>query len=433
MLDEVGLAHAADRRVGGFSLGMRQRLGLAGALLGRPGILLLDEPANGLDPEGIRWLRGFLRSYADEGNTVLISSHLLAEVQQTVDDVVIIARGRLRFQGSLDDLNARAGRTVEVRTAQAAELRGRLAALGIDAVRTGHDSLTVAGATAATVGEVAALGGIPLTAMTTDSADLEALFLELTAHDRNRDGRMTTTARMRGLLASEARKAASTPLTYGFLAAILAFTALNTSLSLSDDARQSTCATSSAPAATSCSSSSPSAPLGAAGEFRHGTAVPTFLATPARWRVVAAKLAAHLGLGAIVAVACVAVQMALALPWIDAHATGVTPWSAAVLEPAIGSILCGAAFCALGVAVGMLVRNQIVALAIAVGWFAVAEGALATFTPDVSRFLPGGLFSGADNPTANLLPLPIAAALLAAYVVGLSVLATRTTLRHDIA
>ena len=179
-LDEVGLAHAADRRVGGFSLGMRQRLGLAGALLGRPGILLLDEPANGLDPEGIRWLRGFLRSYADSGNTVLISSHLLAEVQQTVDDVVIIARGRLRFQGSLHDLNTRAGRSVEVRTAQAAELRGRLATLGIDAVRTGHDSLTVAGATAATVGEVAALGGIPLTAMTTDSADLEALFLELT-------------------------------------------------------------------------------------------------------------------------------------------------------------------------------------------------------------------------------------------------------------
>ena len=104
VLDEVGLAGAADRRVGGFSLGMRQRLGLAGALLGRPRILLLDEPANGLDPEGIRWLRGFLRAYADAGNTVLISSHLLAEVQQTVDDVVIIARGRLRFQGSLEAL-----------------------------------------------------------------------------------------------------------------------------------------------------------------------------------------------------------------------------------------------------------------------------------------------------------------------------------------
>jgi ABC-2 type transport system ATP-binding protein len=181
VLDEVGLADAAERRVGGFSLGMRQRLGLAGALLGRPRILLLDEPANGLDPDGIRWLRSFLRAYADAGNTVLISSHLLSEVQQTVDDVVIIARGRLRLQGSLDDLNARAGHTVEVRTTQAPELRGRLAALGIDAIPASHDTLTVAGATAETVGEVAALGGIPLTAMSTETADLEALFFELTA------------------------------------------------------------------------------------------------------------------------------------------------------------------------------------------------------------------------------------------------------------
>jgi ABC-2 type transport system ATP-binding protein len=181
VLDEVGLAHAAERRVGGFSLGMRQRLGLAGALLGRPRVLVLDEPANGLDPDGIRWLRGFLRAYADDGNTVLISSHLLSEVQQTVDDVVIIARGRLRLQGTLDDLNARAGRTVEVRSGQAVELRGRLAALGIEAIAAGHDTLTVAGATAETIGEVAALGGIPLTAMTTRSADLEALFFELTS------------------------------------------------------------------------------------------------------------------------------------------------------------------------------------------------------------------------------------------------------------
>jgi len=181
VLDEVGLAHAAERRVGGFSLGMRQRLGLAGALLGRPRVLLLDEPANGLDPDGIRWLRGFLRSYADSGNTVLVSSHLLSEIQQTVDDVVIIARGRLRLQGPLDELNARAAQTVEVRTTQAGALRGRLAALGIDVIRSGDDTLTVAGATAETVGEVAALGGIPLTAMSTNASDLEALFFELTA------------------------------------------------------------------------------------------------------------------------------------------------------------------------------------------------------------------------------------------------------------
>jgi ABC-type transport system involved in multi-copper enzyme maturation permease subunit len=248
---------------------------------------------------------------------------------------------------------------------------------------------------------------------------------------------MTPTARTRGLLVSEVRKAASTPVTYGFLAAILAFTALNTSLSLSDaTARLDTAA-----GIRHVFSAGRDflflfialGAVGAAGEFRHGTAVPTFLATPTRWRVLVAKLAAQLGLGATIALACVAVESAIALPWIDAHATGVTPWSAPVLEPAIGSILSGAAYCSLGVAVGMLVRNQILALAVTLGWFAVAEAALATFTPEVSRFLPGGLFSGVDNPAAHLLPLPVAAAVLAAYVAGLSLLAARTTLRRDIA
>jgi ABC-2 type transport system permease protein len=243
---------------------------------------------------------------------------------------------------------------------------------------------------------------------------------------------MTTTAHIRGLLASETRKAASTPVAYGFLAAIVAFTALNTSLALSDGTAIDVRHVFSAGRDFLFLFVALGA-VAAAGEFRHGTAVPTFLATPRRWRVVAAKLTAQLGLGALVAVACVAVQMAIALPWIDAHAAGVTPWSASVVEPAIGSVLCGAAFCALGVGIGMLVRNQILALAVAVGWFAVAEGALATFAPDVSRYLPGGLFSGVDNPAANLLPLPLAVAVLAAYVAGLSALAARTTLRRDIA
>jgi ABC-2 type transport system ATP-binding protein len=104
VLDLVGLAGAAERRVGGFSLGMRQRLGLAGALLGDPAVLLLDEPANGLDPEGIAWLRGMVRRFAAEGRTVLISSHVLSEIAQTVDRVVIISDGRLRFEGPLDEI-----------------------------------------------------------------------------------------------------------------------------------------------------------------------------------------------------------------------------------------------------------------------------------------------------------------------------------------
>ena len=104
VLELVGLSDVAHRRVGGFSLGMRQRLALATTLLGDPRVLLLDEPANGLDPEGIRWLRGFLRALAAEGRTVLVSSHVLSEVEQTVDDVVIIARGRLAHASSLTDL-----------------------------------------------------------------------------------------------------------------------------------------------------------------------------------------------------------------------------------------------------------------------------------------------------------------------------------------
>jgi ABC-2 type transport system ATP-binding protein len=106
MLELVGLSEAADRRIGGFSLGMRQRLGLATALLPDPEILILDEPANGLDPEGVRWLRDLLRSFAADGGTVLVSSHILAEVAQTVDSVVILGRGRLLLQSSLAELTA---------------------------------------------------------------------------------------------------------------------------------------------------------------------------------------------------------------------------------------------------------------------------------------------------------------------------------------
>ena len=181
VLDRVGLANAGDRRVGGFSLGMRQRLGLAAALLGRPRLLVLDEPANGLDPQGIRWLRDFLRGYAADGNSVLISSHLLSEVAQTVDDVIILAGGRARAHCSLRELEARASATVEVRSAQAAELRARLTAAGIEAITPEPGRVTVTDASAAAVGEIAAHAGIPLSAMAAGQSDLEAVFLDLTA------------------------------------------------------------------------------------------------------------------------------------------------------------------------------------------------------------------------------------------------------------
>ena len=186
VLGQVGLADAAGRRVGGFSLGMRQRLGLAAALLGDPGVLLLDEPANGLDPEGIHWLRGLIRRQADEGRTVLVSSHLLAEVAQTVDQVVIIARGRLVAHSTLADLTAGAAAAVRVRTPQAEALRDRLAAGGAAVQLDGPDKLVVTGVTTEQVGRAAAAAGIVLHEMRFERSNLEEVFLELTNHGGNR-------------------------------------------------------------------------------------------------------------------------------------------------------------------------------------------------------------------------------------------------------
>jgi ABC-2 type transport system ATP-binding protein len=180
VLEQTGLAAAGRRRVGGFSLGMRQRLGLAAALLGDPEILVLDEPANGLDPEGVHWLRGLLRGLADQGRTVLVSSHLLAEVAQTVDQVVIIDRGRLVTQATLADLTARADRTVRVRTPQPAALRDLLTARGAQVTADGPDQLVVGGASADQVGQVAAAGGVVLHEMRYERSNLEDVFLELT-------------------------------------------------------------------------------------------------------------------------------------------------------------------------------------------------------------------------------------------------------------
>jgi ABC-2 type transport system ATP-binding protein len=180
VLDQVGLTSAADRRVGGYSLGMRQRLGLATALLHDPGIFILDEPANGLDPEGVRWLRDLIRGLAAEGRTVLVSSHLLAEVAQIVDGVVIIDHGHLVTQSSLAELTAQSGLLVRIRTPKAAELATFLVADGITATVVEPDRLEVAGATPEQIGTLAAQRAIPIFETTTDAPSLEDTFLKLT-------------------------------------------------------------------------------------------------------------------------------------------------------------------------------------------------------------------------------------------------------------
>jgi ABC-2 type transport system ATP-binding protein len=180
VLELVGLTGAARRRVGGFSLGMRQRLALAGALLGDPEVLILDEPANGLDPEGVQWLRRFLRTQADAGRTVVVSSHLLAEVAQTVDHVVILRAGRLVTSAPLLDLTAPLAAAVVVRTPDAAVLQRALAERGIGATLDGPDRLTVPDSTPEAVGQVVGSLGLVVYEMRLEQPDLEDVFFSLT-------------------------------------------------------------------------------------------------------------------------------------------------------------------------------------------------------------------------------------------------------------
>ena len=179
----VDLKDAADRRVREYSLGMRQRLSLAGALLGDPELLVLDEPANGLDPEGVRWLRDFLRAYASEGRTVFVSSHLLAEVAQTVDQVVIINRGRLVLESPLSELTARVTGIVRVEAARPDDLEAALHRAGLATERE-NGTLQVQGVSAERIGQIALAEQIELRELVAESSSLEDVFLELTAGEK---------------------------------------------------------------------------------------------------------------------------------------------------------------------------------------------------------------------------------------------------------
>jgi len=189
VLELVGLTDAARRPVRGYSLGMRQRLALAAALLGDPRVLVLDEPANGLDPEGIAWMRKLLRTLARQGRTVLVSSHVLSEVRQLVDHVVIISKGRLVHQGMLAELFDSQGSVVSVQTPQADDLTAAVAARsGTRIERAGPDRLCIAGMNAAEVGRLALVEGIELHGLAVEQSDLERAFFALTAGaDRESD------------------------------------------------------------------------------------------------------------------------------------------------------------------------------------------------------------------------------------------------------
>lgn len=181
VIDLVGLETVAKKRPGGFSLGMGQRLGLAGAILAEPKVLFLDEPANGLDPQSIQWLRDFLKQYAAAGNSVFVSSHLLSEMQLLADDVVVIAAGQLIAAESMQQFLTRAqGTSVLVRSNEINKLRDYLGNSGIDSTFDGPTALIVPSATTDQVGEIAFKNNIQLAELTLRSASLEDVFIELT-------------------------------------------------------------------------------------------------------------------------------------------------------------------------------------------------------------------------------------------------------------
>ena len=197
MLEMVGIPAAARKRAGSYSMGMRQRLGLAAALLGDPQVLLLDEPANGLDPEGIRWLRLLLRHLSSQGKTILISSHMLSEVEQTVDDVVIIANGKLIRQGAINDLATEHASTV--RTSDPQRMIQALTTSGLQASHV-DGTIQVVGTDLVLIGDIALQAGLPIHELRVNENDLEKLFFELTnaEGDRNRNRNMGNMGNMGG-------------------------------------------------------------------------------------------------------------------------------------------------------------------------------------------------------------------------------------------
>jgi len=181
VLEFVGITSVANKKVGDYSLGMSQRLGIAAALLGDPGILLFDEPVNGLDPEGIRWIRDFFRSLANEGRTVFVSSHLMSEMAVSADQIIVIGRGRFITQGSIDDLTATANGTVFVRTSDTKKMIAIVTSKNGIIHEENEQGLTIGGLTSDEVGQAAFEAGITVFELTPQRASLEDVFMGLTA------------------------------------------------------------------------------------------------------------------------------------------------------------------------------------------------------------------------------------------------------------
>ena len=358
---------------------MRQRLGLAGALLGGPRVLILDEPANGLDPEGVHWLRGFLRTFADDGGTVLVSSHLLAEVAQTVDDVVIIARGRLVTQSPLAELTRRSRTAVRVRTPQPDELRSTLAARGIAAELPDRTRSSRSRPSPEAVG-LAAAGARRRPLRDDGGARRPRGDVPRADHDRRRwpdarpDSRRAAEAAHDPHVLGQRRRRAGVRARWRRRSR---YRGGQEPLDSADGISRVMAAASSGALLLLVIGI-----LMTAGEFRHGTATSTFLISPDRRRVIGAKLAAAALVGAVVAARCPSLlTLAVALPWLATEGVDASAYTSEAVAALLGSVGATVLGAVVGVGFGAMVRNQTAAITVALVWTQVVEGILVGVRP----------------------------------------------------
>lgn len=472
VLDLVDLGEHATSRVSTFSLGMRQRLGIAAALLGDPQLLILDEPANGLDPAGIRWLRGFLRSFADDGKAVFVSSHVLTEVTHVADRVLIITRGALVAESNLDQLTGQAHAAVRVRTSEAERLHALLHRDGIEVEGLEGGQLRVIGTTTADVRRLAARHGIPVLESSTESSSLEEVFLELTGGiageltsgiageltdgipvgltDRKEEAgppiqRAKSGARaprrtsLSQLAAAEVLRMRTTPLIWILVAGALALVGVSIASGI----------------AAAASANVPlagvegqhlvfaSAQAGwiftlalgissMAGEYRHRTASATFLAEPRRWRVFAAKVTAHWLVGLLFGLLCGAATLAITRVWARVSGVGL-PLTAEVWRVLGGGIVTIVLYALLGVGVGALLRSQVAALAAVLGWSLIVEPLLGRLWPGIGKYFPNGAASALTAaPGPDLLTTGTGTLLFAGYVTVFLLLGLQSVRRRDV-
>ena len=345
-------------------------LALAAALLGDPRVIVLDEPANGLDPDGIRWLRGLLRYLADQGRTVLVSSHQLNEVQEIAERVVILNHGQLVRAGSIAELTEGTD-SVLVRSPNMDRLRAALAGQHITVEAAAPDALRIRGLTTAQVGHLAFEAGIELHELDGQRFDLEDLFFALTHGEhpqptspcRAGPAGMGDPAGPRGFV-----KLRTTQVWFWLLLAALALASFLTIGPIASGAIKDSgdLADLFAGAATSYLPVFVLGVLGVTTEYRHQTITPAVLATPARWALVTAKMITYLLVGAAYAALCVLVQLAISVPWLSAKDIDVTLGSNQVPRALVSVFAVVGVFGIVGIGVGALVKNQIVAVSVGI-------------------------------------------------------------------